>query len=308
MSLVPRTIASAGGETEADFVPAANMVCCSLRHRGIERLAQRRGLETYAEAGKTMGIPLLYPWANRLERFGYEAAGKAVRLPTDDPRIPRDAAGLPIHGVVPHLLRWEVLDGSDSSRLDARLAWSAPDLLELFPFRHEVRLSVRVGEGSLSVETSVRATGGEPVPIAFGYHPYLLVPQASRDAWEIELAASRRLGLDDRGIPTGRREPVGVRRTRLGQTSWDDAFDGLPVPARFGVSAGGVGAASAVTVEFETGYGFAQVFAPAEQEFICFEPMTAAANALNSGDGLQVVPPGAEYAAAFSVRLSDPDP
>ena len=48
------------------------MVCRSLRYDQVELLELRRGLETYAEAGKTMGIPLLYPWANRLDRFGYE--------------------------------------------------------------------------------------------------------------------------------------------------------------------------------------------------------------------------------------------
>ena len=35
----------------------------------------------YAQRGKTMGIPLLHPWANRLSRAGYAAAGKEVTLP-----------------------------------------------------------------------------------------------------------------------------------------------------------------------------------------------------------------------------------
>ncbi len=68
-------ITSAGGRTEASFAPSANMVCCSLRHDGMELLELRRGLQVYGDAGKTMGIPLLYPWANRPARFGYAAAG-----------------------------------------------------------------------------------------------------------------------------------------------------------------------------------------------------------------------------------------
>ncbi len=51
---------------EATFLPGAGMLCSSLRHRGEELLAQNRGVEAYVERGKTMGIPLLYPWANRL--------------------------------------------------------------------------------------------------------------------------------------------------------------------------------------------------------------------------------------------------
>ena len=40
------------------------------------------------------------------------------------------------------------------------------------------------------------------------------------------------------------------------------------------------------------------------QEFICFEPMTAPTNALNSGDGLTVIAPGESYRAAFRIGLS----
>jgi galactose mutarotase-like enzyme len=46
------------------------------------------------------------------------------------------------------------------------------------------------------------------------------------------------------------------------------------------------------------------VFAPAGGEFVCFEPMTAPGNALNSGSGLTVLAPGGEFHAAFRVRLS----
>ena len=52
-------------------------------------------------AGATMGIPLLYPWANRLESFGYEAAGKTVSFPDDRALTDADPNGLPIHGAIP---------------------------------------------------------------------------------------------------------------------------------------------------------------------------------------------------------------
>ncbi len=51
------------------------MICCSLRHRGEELLAQVGGLAEYEHDGHTMGIPLLYPWANRLAAFDYGPAG-----------------------------------------------------------------------------------------------------------------------------------------------------------------------------------------------------------------------------------------
>ena len=39
-----------------------------------------------------------------------------------------------------------------------------------------------------------------------------------------------------------------------------------------------------MAVEFDAGYPFAQVYAPADAGFVCLEPMTAPANALISGD------------------------
>lgn len=298
------TITSAGGRTEAQFVPAVNMVCCSLMHDAVERLEQRRGLATYAAAGKTMGIPLLYPWANRLGRFGYRAAGREVTLDEADKRLPRDSEGLPIHGVVPSLLRWDVVDGRDSDTVEAGLVWTDAGLLELFPYPHEVRLRIGVADGELTVATTVCANRGVAVPVSFGYHPYLRIPGASRETWDVQLAASRQLVLDERGIPTGEREPITQTRVKLAKESWDTGFDGLAMPARWCAQGGD----TTMTVTFRAGYGFAQVFAPVGQEFICFEPMTASSDALNSGDGLRVVPPGEEHRAEFTVTIGSPPP
>ena len=59
------------GPLEATFVPSAGMLCSSLRSSSRELLAENAGVRAYAQRGKTMGIPLLYPWANRLAGFGY---------------------------------------------------------------------------------------------------------------------------------------------------------------------------------------------------------------------------------------------
>jgi len=291
-------LTSVDGSTTAEFVPDANLVCCSLEVDGVELLERRRGVRVYAEQGKTMGIPLLYPWANRLARFGYEAAGKAVTLSEDDARIPRDSAGLPIHGVLPGLLHWEPEDSGASDTLAARLDWRSDELLELFPFAHEVHCEATVGRAELTVTAAVTAVTADRVPVSFGYHPYTRAPGAARDEWQIALAASNRLVLDDHSIPTGERAPVDRDRFSLAGVSLDDAFEAGP--GAFEAVAG----EHRLTVEFLSGYDFAQVFAPAGLEFICFEPMTAPTNALNSGDRLTVVPPGETYIARFRIALT----
>jgi galactose mutarotase-like enzyme len=294
------TLTSADGSTVAEFVPDANLLCCSFTVAGHELLDRRRGVRAYAEQGKTMGIPLLYPWANRLARFGYRAAGTDVTLSEDDSRIPRDGNGLPIHGVLPGLLRWELEEGGAPDSLAAVLRWRSEELLELFPFVHEVRVGATVGPGEMRITTTVTAAADGSVPVSFGYHPYTRVPAGSRDDWLVTLGASDRIVLDDRSIPTGERAAIDRESFHLDGTSLDDAFDAPADGAAFEATAGG----ATLTVTFLAGYSYAQVFAPAGQEFICFEPMTAPTNALNSGDGLTVVEPGRSYRAAFRIALS----
>ena len=296
------TIESEGGALEAHFVPDANMLCHSLTHRGVQLLHSGRGVRAYAERGKTMGIPLLHPWANRLSRPGYAAAGQEVTLPPPEGRFGVDSNGLPIHGALPGLLRWEVLDTGARDRVSARLDWSAPTLLELFPFAHELRLDVLAGDAGVELVTTLRATGPDPVPVSFGYHPYLCPPGAApRAEWQVSLGASQRLVLDERMIPTGATEPLGPTRFALDGQSWDDGLAGLASPPEFSASAG----AETVTVTFDDGFAYAQVFAPEGQDFICFEPMTAPSNALVDGRALPLVAPGEAYRTAFSIAVSD---
>ena len=294
------TLTSPDGSTSAEFVPDANLVCCSLVVDGDELLDRRRGVRAYADQGKTMGIPLLYPWANRLARFGYEAAGRNVTLSQDDSRIPRDGNGLPIHGVLPGLLRWDVEHSGAPGAIAARLRWHDDELLELFPFPHEVRCEAKLAPGELTLTTTVTASGDGPVPVSFGYHPYTRVPGAVRDGWVVTLGAASRLVLDDHSIPTGERAPVDREPFGLGGASLDDGYEAASAPAGFDAA----GAGNELTVEFLAGYPYAQVFAPPGQEFICFEPMTAPTNALNSGDGLTVLAPGESYRAEFRIGLS----
>src|ERR1700742_4610504 len=189
-------IVSEGGALEAQFVPDANMLCHSLTHDGTQLLHAGRGVEAYAQRGKTMGIPLLHPWANRLSRPGYVAGGKEVTLPAPEGRYALDPNGLPIHGALPGLLRWEVIETGARDRISARLDWSGPELMELFPFAHELRLDALAGDGGLELITTLRPTGADAVPVSFGYHPYLRPSgEAPRADWQGSLGGAPRLVL-----------------------------------------------------------------------------------------------------------------
>ena len=294
----------AGSALEATFLPGANMLCASLRHRGDELLAQNAGVGAYIERGATMGIPLLYPWANRLAAFDYSVAGHAVELPHDRGYIAVDANGLPIHGIVGGRVAWSVTGSAASgqSSLAARLTWSAAaqEHFAVFPFAHELDYRAHLADGALEIEVTVRA-GGESVPIAFGFHPYLTLPGVAREEWVIELPPMRRLELDDRQLPRGKGARAQARRFELDDEEFDDGFDDVVEPARFGARARGRG----VTLELLEGYPCAQVYSPRGAQFICFEPMTAPANALRSGEGLELLAPGEQRRQRFRIEVRD---
>ncbi len=294
-----------GPELTAVFCPPVGMVGCSLEHGGAELLGQRGGLARYEARGSTMGIPLLHPWANRLSTLEFEVAGTEVRLDPESPRVRLDPHGLPIHGLLAASPYWRLdeLHADDAhAALAAELDFGAhPELLECFPFPHVLRFTAIVVGSALTISTTLRPTGDAPVPVSFGYHPYLRLPGVPREQWEIALPPVRRMLLDDRMIPTGESEPAEIASGALGERTFDDALCELPDQPSFELSGGGL----SVRLDFLAGYRYAQLYAPGDDEVICFEPMTAPTNALVAGGPeLPIAAPGESYEASFRLAMS----
>ena len=286
------------GDLEAVFLPARGMLGASLRHKGEQLLRRVDDLQGATAKGSTAGIPLLHPWANRLEGMRYRAAGREVQLDASAPVLHLDVHGLPIHGVPWSRLAWEPIE-SQRNRLVARLEWCRKDLLDIFPFPHRIELAATLCAESLTLATTLIAGPDGPVPVSFGFHPYFGIPHVPRAKWQLRLPAMRRLLLDEHGIPTGGEEPCKRFDSELGERSFDDGFALLDACPSFCLTGGG----RRITVELLAGYPYAQIFAPDEQEFVAFEPMTAPTNALTSGRGLRVVAPRERFEAAFRVRV-----
>ncbi len=298
------TLASDGADgIEAAFVPAAGMVGCSLRHRGEELLGQRGGLATYIADRSTMGIPLLHPWANRVGRRHFWVAGQEVDLWTHPELYTLGPKGLPIHGLLAAAAGWSVdllEDAAEGPRLVSTFDFAArEDLMTVFPFPHQLQVEAGISDETLTIATTVRASGEIPVPIAFGYHPYLRLPGVERSAWLVEIPVSERVVLDSEELPTGELEPADVAAGPLGSRTFDDEFAASVQP--FALAGGG----RRIEVSFDRGYPYAQVYAPDDDDVIAFEPMTAPTNTLVSGQDLKLLQPGDSYEASFSIKVTD---
>ena len=268
------------------------MACTSLRHRGEELLTAVRG-PGVPDFPWTSGIPLLHPWANRLGGFGYAFDGDTVAFAPDSQELYIEEHGLPLHGLRAAAQGWEIRE-QDAQRLAAGREFAG---IEAFPFDHRLEVVAELSERTLTLTTTLTATGTRPVPIAFGYHPYLQLPGVPRAEWEITLPVGDRLLLDERLVPTGERAPAGALDGPLGERTFDDGFTLDELRGPFVLAGGG----RRIEVAFEAGYPYAQVFAPPTADAICFEPMTAPADALRHGP--PAVAPGESFSARFSVGV-----
>ena len=286
------------GDLRAIFWPGSGMLGVSLQHRGAELLRRVEDLETARSRGSTAGIPLLYPWANRLASLNYRAAGRDVVLDPSSPVLHFDDRRLPMHGVPWGQLAWEIVTAKPDSLL-ARLDWNRLDLLAIFPFPHKLEMAATLSPNSLTLQTTVFANSGSSVPISFGFHPYFGIPQLPRAQWRLQLPRINKLHLDQRGIPSGTQEPFGPFDSLLGDKGFDDGFALIGAHSSFSLS----GASGHITVTFLENFPYAQIFARKDKDFIALEPMTAPTSALTSGQGLQVLAPGGQFRASFRVTV-----
>ena len=229
-----RIIRCAKSQSQLVVHTDAGCVATSWQVRGQEMLALPLALAEFVKSQKTGGIPLLYPYANRLRTDNFTAAGKAVDL-SRDAQLKRDANGFPMHGL---LIRWPdwVVSQPAPDELQASIVWGDhAELFAAYPFAHTLRVRWKLGQGknenenqiagqgqnknadqgvhpqanpsadqsalasTLTVTTIIEADKGEDVPVSFGWHPYLVLNDRSNA--QLQLPARRAVELAQNGLP-----------------------------------------------------------------------------------------------------------
>ncbi len=285
--------------------PRGGCVATSWLVDGAEVLALPAPLETFLASARTGGIPLLYPWANRLRADRFEAAGRTVDL-SSVPNLKRDGNGLPMHGL---LLRWKSwhLGRHGQAGLEARLDWREHDeLLRAWPFPHTLRVLWQLRDDGdaacLDISTRIEADGGCDVPAAFGWHPYIAIPSIAGS--RISLPARRPVILDARGLP----DAAAATSPNLGATDVPCCHgdDTLFERADAGRGTATVHLASRhVRVDMGREYPFLQLYSPSASSsgVTCLEPMIAATSALTDGRA-PIVRAGSAMHASFTLSVT----
>ena len=286
------------GALRAVVHPARGMLVSSLRRGGAEFLRLADNVRDAAVSNRLVGLPLLHPWANRLDGLRYAACGRTVTLPSDSPLLRYDDNGLPNHGVTWSRLPFAVAS-RDATHVDGVLRWDRPEWLALFPFPHRLHLRIALTDDALRVDATLHATGEIAVPACFGFHPYLGLPGSTRDEWRLRTPPLRHLRTDARLIPTGEARAFDGIDAPLSVLDLDDGYALGKTPAHITLS----DARDAIGLEIGQGYAVLQVYAPRGAPYVCLEPMVAPANALGRGADLRCVASGASFRTSFALRI-----
>ena len=314
----------ARSQTVVSIVPSVGNVAFGMTVRGANVLRfPYASVEEFRSAPRLSGIPLLAPWANRLDELGFFANGRHYAFNPDlgNVRGPR-----PIHGLVASARQWQVVEIES----DATAAWVTsrlefyrePAWMAQFPFAHSIDMTYRLRDGTLEVATVVANLSSDPMPVSIGYHPYFQLTDSTREAWTIAVGARTEWLLSPDKLPTGELRPItglfpDPTRIALKDFDLDHVFGDLERDGSGRATMTVRGRSQQLDVLVGPKYRAMVVYAPAprpgqpasNQNFICFEPMAAITNALNLAHRgvykeLQSIPPRGTWQESFWIRPS----
>ena len=155
------------------------------------------------------GIPLLAPFANRLDEQAFYANGKKYNF---DMELGNVRGAIPIHGYLSGAKDWKLVE----AKADGKSAWVTskldfyrnPQWMKQFPFAHTLQMTYRLQDGVLEVQTRIENLSVEPMPVAIGFHPYFQLTDSTREDWMISVGAKTHWLLAQNKIPTGETEPI----------------------------------------------------------------------------------------------------
>lgn len=248
---------------------------------------------------------ILVPWPNRVRDGAWTYEGKTQQLALTEPGR---------HNAIHGLLRYAPY--SESARTDSSVTLSAAVFPQLgYPFHLDTSVSYELGADGLRVTHRIENRGGRAAPVAVGAHPYLRVGDVPSSDLVLTVAADTHIDVDDRMNPIGQSPVEGTGLDlrggrRVSELDLDDGF--ADVRMRDGRVEHSVAADDGrrVTLWGDEHMRFVQVFTPHSypalggqvRQAVAIEPMTAPADALNSGIGLTWLEPGETWTVSWGIR------
>lgn len=263
------------------------------------------------------GIPILFPFPNRIRGGRFLWDGRPFVLPQND-GTKKNA----IHGFVCRK-SWRLVEhgaDADSGWLtgEFQLSRDDPDSQSLWPADFVLLVTYRLLPGRLCVEAEVQNPDRLPLPFGLGYHPYFTVPfveGGKAEDCQIQVPAASYWKLDET-LPTGEILPVDAARDfrqprPFPGVNVDDVLTNIIVGGRAAPTNlrwNGSMIHGERKVHFYSSPFFRElvVFTPPNRQAFCLEPYTCPTDAINMPShgkevGWLTVPPGGQWNADFEL-------
>ena len=284
-------------------------VGAAVRQLSIGGVEVTPGLDDQDSAPFSYGTVLI-PWPNRVRDGRWRHNGRTLALDITDP-----CHGSALHGLLRDRPYEAVARSASTVTLGAPVRQHSG-----YPFELDTAVTYRLVTDGLVATHTVRNVGSTCAPVAIGAHPFLAIDGAPIETLTLTVNGSHHIDVDDRRIPVGVTAVEGtdwdLRRGRVvADLELDDSWCGL-TPAHGGsIHTLRAPDGRMVALWADRTFGFVHAFItrefPSRAGFataVALEPMTAAANALNSGLGLRWLRVGDAMSASWAIRYQEPAP
>jgi aldose 1-epimerase len=236
----------------------------------------------------------LVPYSNRIANARFQWNDKFMELARNF--LPEPHA---IHGVG-LAMPWQVEAQDDSSILLSFLHEPGAG----WPWAFHARQKITLSEGRLDVALRVENLESDPVPLAFGHHPYL----PSENAY-LQFASRAVWSQGDNGLPETLIKPEGIfdfsRMAPVARADIDHCFAGWGRTAKVSWP----GKPWALEIHASEGLDNAVVCIRRDENVFCFEPVPHMINAINMiapDSAMPVVAPHKYFDASIQFRAVRP--
>lgn len=252
----------------------------------------RGGMVTRFDVG---GAPVLFlDEASLLDLSKNVRGGNPILFPSPGPlageRFERggQTGSMKQHGFA-RQERWSVVAQTDAAVTLELLANDATRAQ--FPWDFALHLRYALAGGTLTVATTVENRSATDLPFALGFHPYFHVPDADKARCRILTDATRAFDNVTKTM-IDVVSPLDLARKEVDLHLANHTLHEATLERASG---------DRIVVAGDAAFGRWVVWTLASKDFVCLEPWTAAANALNTGEDLLTVAPGASRTHTMSI-------
>lgn len=243
---------------------------------------------------------VLAPWPNRIRDGRWDDEGTPRQLAITEPKY-----GNASHG----LLRFTAYEIEQSDAAATFRATVHPQTG--YPYLVETAVTYALTDDGIEVTHTLVNRSPVAAPVALGAHPYLTIGGADPRALVLRIPSRTAFEADERMLPVRTVAAPAVLRegVPLGEISLDTGFTDLERDAdgrvRHTLTAPD---GRRVTLWQGEGFDSVQVYItpdyPGQDLTVAVEPMTAPADAFNSGIGLRRLASGASWQLRWGIQLS----